>query len=109
MPRIGLASRQRAECAAAKSCFAECGAVDSWSRCKKGLRVVVARPLEHGTPRTFLDDPSLVHDHHAIGDLLDRREIVTDEEARESIVALHDVFKRSAISGATFSSGSAAR
>jgi len=48
----------------------------------------VPRGVEHLIAGAGLDNPALVHDQHAIGDLLDRAKIMRDEQAGKAVAAL---------------------
>src|SRR3546814_14078584 len=50
--------------------------------------IVVARAREDRGGRAFLDDPALFEDHDAVGDLFDDGEVVGDEQAGETALAL---------------------
>ena len=57
-------------------------------RRQQRLRVRVRRALVDVVPRPDLDDLAEVHDRDAIGDVTDEREVVGDEQVRETEVAL---------------------
>ena len=44
--------------------------------------------IEDLIPRAILDDAAILHDHHPIGDLLHRGEVLADEQAVEAIPGL---------------------
>jgi len=57
-------------------------------------RILVTRVVEDLVPRPLLDDPALAHDHDSVGNLLDGREVVADEQAGEAVLALESAKER---------------
>ena len=50
----------------------------------QGARIVLARAVQDGGGRTMLDHPAVLHDHDLIAEIAYDREIVGDQDERES-------------------------
>jgi hypothetical protein len=54
-----------------------------WYRGKQSPGVFVLRVGEHLIAVALFDDSALVHDRHMVGEVLDHRKIVRDEQLRQ--------------------------